>query len=127
MAGMIRAARLRRGWTQDELAARLGIKASYISQWETGIRKWPGTYVRALAEALGLSQVEMAVAAGLIDRPDTAPPPAADPAREAVYAVAAEMTPEEVALFADVGRDIVRHRLNRHLARPGRDPMLAGA
>lgn len=71
---LIRTARLRRGWTQDQLADTLGVQRSYVSQWETGGRKWPQDHVRAIAETLGLSQVEMAVAAGLIDDPRDAPP-----------------------------------------------------
>jgi transcriptional regulator with XRE-family HTH domain len=71
---LIREARLRRGWTQEDVANRLGVKDSYVSQWETGARRWPQEYVRPLAALLGLSQVEMAVAAGLIDPPADAPP-----------------------------------------------------
>ena len=67
---LLRDARLRQGWTQEDLARRLGVKDSYISQWETGGRKWPQEYVRPLAKLLGLRQVDMAVAAGLIDPPD---------------------------------------------------------
>jgi transcriptional regulator with XRE-family HTH domain len=66
---MIRTARLRRGWTQRELAARLDVDKSYISQWETGARKWPQEHIKAIARELGLSQVAMAVAAGLIETP----------------------------------------------------------
>lgn len=74
---MIRQARLRKGWTQEELARRVGVKTSYVSQWETGARKWPQEYVRSIASLLGLSQLEMAVAAGIIDDPEivTTPEP----------------------------------------------------
>lgn len=82
LGDLIRDARLRRGWTQEELAARLGVKDSYISQWETGGRKWPKGHVRAISEALGISQVEMAVAAGIIDRPEVMPPAPPDPETE---------------------------------------------
>ena len=72
---VIRRARLRRGWTQDQLADALGVQRSYVSQWETGARKWPQEHVRAIADTLGLSQVDMAVAAGLIDAPYDRPAP----------------------------------------------------
>lgn len=69
LGALIRSARQRRGWTQEQLADRIGVQKSYVSQWETGARKWPQEHIRAIAEHLGLSQVDMAVAAGLIDVP----------------------------------------------------------
>lgn len=75
LGDLIRLARQRKSWTQDDLAQRLGVERSYISQWETGARKWPQEYVRAIADTLGLSQVDMAVAAGLIDAPADRPAP----------------------------------------------------
>lgn len=76
---LIRRQRMRFGWTQAELAERLQVDRAYISQIETGARKWPRELIPGLAHVLQLSQVEMAVAAGLIDPPDTVPPPADDP------------------------------------------------
>lgn len=75
LGALIRAARLRRGWTQENLAERIGVQKSYVSQWETGARKWPQEHVRNIADVLGLSQVDMAVAAGLIDAPYDRPAP----------------------------------------------------
>lgn len=63
---LIKAARLRRGWTQQDLADRLDVDRAYVSAMESG-RRWPQQYVRGLSHELGLSQVDMAVAAGLID------------------------------------------------------------
>lgn len=77
---LIEQARLRRGMTQKDLASCLGVQASYVSLIETGARRWPQEYVGALARALGLSQYEMAVAAGLIEYESREAPPApADP------------------------------------------------
>lgn len=77
---LIRDARLRRGWTQKDLGDRLGVEKSYVSAIETGLRRWPQEYISDLARHLGLSQVDMAVAAGIIDHPtDMATAPMVDP------------------------------------------------
>jgi transcriptional regulator with XRE-family HTH domain len=36
IGGRIRAARAARGWTQDQLAAAVGVSRSAVAQWETG-------------------------------------------------------------------------------------------
>lgn len=73
LGAMIREARLRRGMTQDELAERIGAVGSYVSQIETGARKWPQELIPAIADALKLDEVDMAIAAGILrprhDRP----------------------------------------------------------
>jgi transcriptional regulator with XRE-family HTH domain len=71
MGQLVRDARLKKGWRQIDLAKKLGVDDAYLSQIETGARRWPQELVRPLADALGLSQVDMAVAAGLIDPPET--------------------------------------------------------
>lgn len=70
---LVKERRKRLGWTQAELAERIGVDRSYLSMIETGARKWPRDVVPDLSDALGISQIDMAVAAGLIE-----PPPAAD-------------------------------------------------
>lgn len=81
---LIRQARLRLGWQQQDLAKRLEVDPAYISAIEGGKRNWPQQYVSAIADALGIDEVDMAVAAGLI-RPRTSKPelnegkPAYDP------------------------------------------------
>lgn len=71
---LLEQARLRKGLTQKQVAEALGVQQTYVSAIETGARKWPADYIRPLSRLLGLSQVEMAVAAGLIDAPSDAPP-----------------------------------------------------
>lgn len=66
---LIRDARSRMGMNQSELADAVGASQSYISGIERGTRIWPQEYIRQIAEVLGLDQVELAVAAGLIDAP----------------------------------------------------------
>ena len=81
LGSLIREARLRRGWTQVQLGEAVEVAPSYISQIETGARKWPQELIAPLAKALGLSQVDMAVSAGLIDPPDQAGPQVEDDPR----------------------------------------------
>jgi len=64
---LVRDARLQLGWSQQDLAERCGTKPAYISLIETNSRKWPRELVPELARALGLSQIDMAIAAGLIE------------------------------------------------------------
>lgn len=71
---LLREARLRRGLTQEQVGDALGVEKSEISAFEVGRRKWPQQHIAALSRVLGLSQVEMAVAAGIIDRPEAMPP-----------------------------------------------------
>lgn len=72
---MLEQARLRRGLTQKQVAEALGVQQTYVSAMETGARKWPAEYIRPLSRLYGISQTDMAVAAGLIDAPEDAPPP----------------------------------------------------
>jgi len=66
LGALIREARTRQGWTQVELAERVNASGAYISQIETGARKWPQELITPLAEALECDEAEMAEAAGLI-------------------------------------------------------------
>lgn len=77
---LIRETRLQLGWTQDELGDRCGTTGAYISLIETTGRKWPQTLVPTLSQVLGLSQIEMAIAAGLIE-PSAAQPAPPKPER----------------------------------------------
>ncbi|MGH2562523.1 MAG: helix-turn-helix domain-containing protein [Thermomicrobiales bacterium] len=63
---LVRDARLKMGWTQDELAKRIGIDKGYISAIEVGTRRWPLEHIEALATTLGLDYLEMVVAAGMV-------------------------------------------------------------
>lgn len=52
-AGNLRQQRKARGWTQAQLAQRLGVTASTVAMWETGKRVPPAGKGRVLAEMLG--------------------------------------------------------------------------
>lgn len=56
------------GLTQNELGAKTGLTQAYISQIERGVRRWPQPYVRAIADVLGVSEIQLAQEAGLISR-----------------------------------------------------------
>lgn len=79
---LIKQARLRRGWQQQDLADRIGVDRGYISTIENGKRNWPQSYIDSLADALGLDQVQMAIAAGLITPQRDRPVESADPVRD---------------------------------------------
>jgi transcriptional regulator with XRE-family HTH domain len=53
IATRIREAREARGWTQDELAARIGSTGMTVSHWETGRRTPHPRWLVKLADALG--------------------------------------------------------------------------
>jgi transcriptional regulator with XRE-family HTH domain len=54
LAERLRAARRRRGWTQAELAERVGVTQAQVSHWET-IRVPGRDLLAAVAEALNVS------------------------------------------------------------------------
>ena len=66
---VVRSRRLALGLTQHELALRLGSSDMYVTMIERGAKQWPRKYVPALSRELGVSEVDMAIAAGLISDP----------------------------------------------------------
>lgn len=50
----IRKLRESRGWTQEELAYRAGVRASTVSAYETGTRSPTTKLLRPIAEAMGV-------------------------------------------------------------------------
>lgn len=97
---LIRAARLRKGWQQDDLGQRLGVDRSYVSAIEGGKRNWPQTYIKRLSEVLGLDEIEMARAAGLIS-PDggISEAPVYDATSVAIARAVAGWTPRQKSLL----------------------------
>jgi transcriptional regulator with XRE-family HTH domain len=51
----IRAARVERGWTQEDLAAAVGVSRSAVAQWETDRAGQLRANLTRIAEALGIS------------------------------------------------------------------------
>ena len=53
-AGRLRELREAAGWTQEQLAERVGVKREAVARWEAGRREPGWSNVLALAEALGV-------------------------------------------------------------------------
>lgn len=51
--GAIRDGRIKMGWTQEELAYRMGLDVGTISRWETGKQYPKIAFARQLAQVLG--------------------------------------------------------------------------
>jgi transcriptional regulator with XRE-family HTH domain len=54
-AARLRELRLAKGWTQAELAQRVGVSQKAVARWEQGTREPSWANVVALADALGVS------------------------------------------------------------------------
>lgn len=63
----IRAARRARGWTQAELAARIGVSLATVSRWERGSRP-RRAHLQAMAEVLRASSLGAALPDPIGDR-----------------------------------------------------------
>lgn len=62
---MIVRLRTARGWTQEELAARSGLKQPTVADIERGRSKLPGPEIRrGIADALGVRHLDLLIAAG---------------------------------------------------------------
>lgn len=62
---VLRAARKRNGWTQGEVASRLGVSQGYLSLLEQGKRQPPSRLAQQLAELYALSPTTLPVPATL--------------------------------------------------------------
>lgn len=60
-----------KGWTQSDLAIKLGVKASHISRWENGKVHPHSATLHTLAEALGVSLDELTSGSKPADRDPT--------------------------------------------------------
>ncbi len=80
LAEAIRQARKRAGLSQAELADRLGLRQSSVSQWERASTKPSTAHLLALAEHLGISIVDQLAGTAHPERghPTTEPPAPTD-------------------------------------------------
>lgn len=108
---LIKQARIRRGMLQQDLAGLLNVDPAYLSAIESGKRTWPRQYIPAIAEALGLDEVEMARTAGLISpaKSDSAEDePTEDPLLNVVMHDARNLTPEGLEALRDIVRGLLK-------------------
>ena len=70
-AGRLRELREAAGWTQEQLAERVGVKREAVARWEAGKREPGWSNVLALAEALGVDCTAFTQAPA--ERPSTGP------------------------------------------------------
>lgn len=89
LGAYIRNVRQQRNMTQELLADLVGTSPAYVSQIETGRVVWPGPHLRrAIAAALGVSHLELLIAAGELTRDEAGTPPP-----DALAAVHARLDP----------------------------------
>lgn len=50
---------MRRGWSQEDLAAKLGIRRPTVSEWERGVKSPYPAHVKALCELYGMNAEEL--------------------------------------------------------------------
>jgi transcriptional regulator with XRE-family HTH domain len=108
LAELLRTLRERVGLTQEELAERAGLTPHAVSALERGARTRPYPHtVRALGEALGLSQAEQAELRAAVPRRQTPAAPDARDTTDAGPSVVSGLrpTPLPVPPTALLGRD----------------------
>ncbi len=94
LGAFIKQRRAELGLSQRELAKRIGISSGYMSQIESGVRKWPQKYITAIAKELDVTEYTLAREAGMVKRmPD-------QPWHEPMTAALADMTRREGEEFA---------------------------
>jgi transcriptional regulator with XRE-family HTH domain len=60
IATVIKKARLQKGFTQEELAKKVGVKKSAVAKWENGrVSEIKRSNLKMLAEALGLKPTDL--------------------------------------------------------------------
>lgn len=53
---IIRNNRIKKMWSQNELAQKIGVKQNSITFWENGYRKVPKKYIKSLCKELGIKE-----------------------------------------------------------------------
>lgn len=109
-------ARIRRGWTQAELARRAGVSQAAISRVMSGTRGVGVELCRSIADALGVPEKEALRAAGLL-KDDAEPAPGQD---EMAY-IYAHLPPEQQEHLRDYARFLL-DKQERQQTRPNPNP-----
>jgi transcriptional regulator with XRE-family HTH domain len=68
----LKSARGRKGWSQHEAAARLGVSQSYLAMLESGARRLPGRLVRRFRKTYGLPPTSLPLPTNLKPSEETA-------------------------------------------------------
>jgi transcriptional regulator with XRE-family HTH domain/tetratricopeptide (TPR) repeat protein len=55
-------ARMRKGWSQEDLAAKMEVRRSTVSEWERGVKAPYPTHVQRLCEIFGMTPEELGIA-----------------------------------------------------------------
>lgn len=94
----IKESRLSHGFTQEELAARVGVQKSAIAKWETGrVENIKRSSLQKLAEALEISPADLI---------GSAEKPAVSPLILEITDIMSDMSPEQIAKVASYIRFI---------------------
>lgn len=104
LGARLRAARARRGWSQQQLADGAGVELRSVSRFETGTRALSIFMLYRLANVLGVPPAE------LLDVERAAPDATADPGESAWLAAWREMDAEDRELALRVVAEIARRR-----------------
>lgn len=99
----IRAARLERGWTQDDLAAAVGVSRSAVAQWETDRAGQIRANLTRVAEALEISVEHL-----LYGEQKLAPALAAGGDELALLRLYRECAPEDRQILLHTARRLAR-------------------
>ncbi len=94
----IRAARVEKGWTQDDLAAAVGVSRSAVAQWETDRAGQIRGNLARIAEALGVSLEYLVSGEGGQARGDEL----------ALLRLYRELTPEDRQILLHTARRLAR-------------------
>lgn len=106
------------GLSQSELAARVGVHASYIGHLETGRIKLPSENILTrLARALGTDSEDLLAAAGYLTAPaKSAPLDLADPSLKIYLAALGELPQEDQQVLSQIIQAfLARNRRRRDL------------
>lgn len=86
----IKSARLAHGYTQDELASKIGVQKSAIAKWETGrVQNIKRSSIKTLAEALSINPAELVGC-------EMDPTPATSPELEEITEMVKDMTDSQI-------------------------------
>lgn len=116
LARLVRTRREAKGWTQDDLADRLGRDQNFVSSIEIGRTKRPRSEnLRQLMQVLDITPDEMAVAVGERALADLgvsfdADVDQDDPYIKLLFSLASRMDEHERDVLTSVARLIVRNR-----------------